>query len=710
MARAVPARRETHTWLGVAAAAGFCAALLACRDRHDSFRPREAAPEETILRSSGFLETGDLDALKRRGKLRILAPLDPAGERALPRDGSPLDFERDAAADFARSIGLEPILIPMVAFEDASPMLVRGEADILATDLTVTEERKTKVAFSLPFDHVRARVVTRASDTKLRRPADLVGRIVTVDPSTVFWDAMLELRKKYPGIVLKPEPLAMNESILDRVASGAVDVTVHQSNLVEAYLPYRRDLRAAFDVSEARPVAWAVRRDAPMLREALNGFLNREHLVGVPRAFHVEDLPRIERRGVLRVLLRNSAVSYYLWKGELVGFEYDLVKEFARRHGLKLRVIVPPSHADLFRWLVEGRGDIAAGFLSPTEQTLPGVAFTRPYHHGSQWIVKRADDPIDAIEELRGRKVAVRRTSPYWRPLERLRREGVHFDLLAAPEDMETEELILGVGRDDLDLTVAGGPIADLDLDRLENVALAFPIGGPVPSAWAVRLGNRKLRKAIDAFFEEEVRGVFFNVTYERYFRKTARLEAHMQRRIDPASVETLSPFDEIARRHAERHELDWRLVVSQMYEESQFDPKRVSPAGARGLMQILPRTARELGCRDVHDPEDAIDAGVKYLAWLRDRFESDLPYTDRMWFALAAYNTGLGHVDDARRLAPRMGLDPNRWFGHVERAMLLLASPKHAAAARFGFARGSEPVRYVQAIRERYDAYRAER
>ncbi len=159
-------------------------------------------------------------------------------------------------------------------------------------------------------------------------------------------------------------------------------------------------------------------------------------------------------------------------------------------------------------------------------------------------------------------------------------------------------------------------------------------------------------------------------------------------------------------REYARRYGFDWRLITAQMFQESRFDPNARSWAGARGLLQVMPRTGRELGFSNLVDPPIGIHAGVKYLAWLRDRFEGQVPKIERTWFSLAAYNAGWGHVWDARELAREIGLDHNRWFDHVERAMVLLSNPKYYHRARHGFVRGGQPVEYVQSIKSRYEAY----
>ena len=195
-------------------------------------------------------------------------------------------------------------------------------------------------------------------------------------------------------------------------------------------------------------------------------------------------------------------------------------------------------------------------------------------------------------------------------------------------------------------------------------------------------------------------------MTRRKYFEKPKTIAKRLKQRVDGPSEGKLSPYDRYVKEFAEQYNFDWRLVTAQMYQESRFNPKAKSWAGARGLMQVMPRTARELGVKNLKDPERGIEAGVRYLDWLRERFEPELPVKDRMWFTLAAYNAGAGHVHDARRLARKMGWSSTRWFGNVERAMLLLSKRKYAKHAQFGYVRGREPVKYVRNIYDRFQAY----
>jgi membrane-bound lytic murein transglycosylase F len=221
-----------------------------------------------------------------------------------------------------------------------------------------------------------------------------------------------------------------------------------------------------------------------------------------------------------------------------------------------------------------------------------------------------------------------------------------------------------------------------------------------------VRAEDKHLLDAVNDFIHKEYRGLFYNMTLQKYFQQPHTIRKHVEERVDRAEGGRLSPYDDIVKKQADEYGIDWRLVVSQMYQESRFDPDAKSWAGARGLMQVMPRTAMELGIDELKDPEQGIVAGVRYLSWLRDRFEPELSVQDRMWFALAAYNSGVGHVRDARRLAKRQGLQSTRRFDNVEKAMLLLSKSKYANDARHGYVRGREPVKYVREIRDRYHAY----
>lgn len=652
-----------------------------------------------------FIETGDLAALEKHGKIRILLPRQGDGPY-LPRQGFPLDIERQTAEEFAESLGLEPLWVYVDNRGDLINWLLEGKGDVIAANLTVTDERKKRVAFTVPVARVREQLVTRKDDT-IQKAADLAGRKVVVRKSSSYWGTIEALQKKYPTIELVEAPDDLDtEQIIHRVAEGDYDTTVCDDNLTAAVLTYRDDVRPAVDLTEPRAVAWALRPEAKELRKQLDTFLNQAKLARRKQSIYKEDLSGLKKRKVLRVLTRNSGATYFLYRGELLGFEYELAQQFANEHGMKVELVVPPSRDLLLPWLKEGRGDIVAAALTVTEARKkdPELAWSRPYSYVSEIVVKRVDDELDKKEQLEGRTIVVRKSSSYWETLTKLKEAGLKFKLEAAPEDMETEEIIGKVADGTYDLTVSDSHILDIELTWRDDVDAAFPLGEPVSHGWAMRAGDEELLAAVNSFFDEEYRGLFYNLAYKKYFKNPKEIKSHTELRVDRGG--TLSPYDELVKKYSEEYGFDWRLITSQMYQESRFDPEARSWVGAQGLLQVMPRTAAELGFDDVVEPEKGIHAGVKYMDWVRERFETELSVQDRTWFTLASYNAGFGHVLDARRLAEQQGWDGDKWFGNTERAMLLLSKPQYARKARYGYVRGAEPVKYVREIRDRYDAY----
>ncbi len=194
---------------------------------------------------------------------------------------------------------------------------------------------------------------------------------------------------------------------------------------------------------------------------------------------------------------------------------------------------------------------------------------------------------------------------------------------------------------------------------------------------------------------------------YAKYFTDNKQVRSHQRARLKSFDgKKMISQYDPLVQKYSKKYGFDWRFITAQMFQESRFDPNARSHAGAIGLMQIMPATGKQLGFSKLKKPAVSIRAGTKYMNWLYARFEPELPVVDRMWFTLASYNAGLGHVRDARRLAKQKGWDQDRWFDNVEKAMLLLSKPKYAKKARYGYVRGREPVGYVRKIMKLYASY----
>jgi membrane-bound lytic murein transglycosylase F len=658
--------------------------------------------------SINYLETGDLDAIVKRGRLRILLLSEAADDSFLPRAGSMQDFELRTASAFARSLGLEPVIVYVDRVTEFIPALREGRGDLIAANLSVTDERKALIEFTVPLLHARQVVLRRKGD-ELSKRKQLNGRSIAIRQSTPYWTTASSLTERYKELQIQPlgEDLTDDQKF-EMLADGAIDLTIHDDVGFAVAAHYHDEIEMAFPVTREQPVAWGIRKQSVQLKDALDRFLTLEQLTRAPGETHTDDFAGIKQRRTLRVVTRNNAASYFLWRGELLGFEYEMAKAFAKEHRLRLEVLVAPSWERMLPMLLEGEADIAAAFLTPSDNRRAlGVQFSRPYSTASEVVVTRSDDErLQSLEDLAGRVFTVRESSSYWQTLAPLAQQ-YGFTLRAAPEDEETETIIARVADGEYDLTLADSNIIDIELTWRSDVRAAMPIGDPIHHGWAVRAQNTELLTAVNRYLKKQYRSAFYNLTYAKYFTSESRIRQHKEERVDLNAEGEFSPYDDIVKRYAEQYGFDWRLLVAQMYQESRFDPQARSWAGAHGLMQVLPRTAKQMGFEgDLSDPEHGIHAGIKYLAWMRERFDPELPVLDRMWLTLAAYNAGREHLRDARVLARRMGWKSNRWFGNVEQAMLLLSKKKYARKARFGYVRGHEPVNYVREIKLRYDAY----
>ncbi len=681
---------------------GASLALPTGCDRQPSPPPRSDAVESTHTTP----EQLDLTGICQRGQLRILTRC--LDHRFLPRVGLPQDNDRELACRFARAIGLTPVVVCRPDIQDLIPALLAGEGDLIAANLTATDTRRAVIDFTEPTGFTMEHIVGRAREKPLSSPAQLAGREIAVPAGTSFHETLAALTNRFPAIRLRLLPGDLTpDQIMDRLAAGELDLTIEDSNTLGTLAQYRKDIRSVLPLGQRRELGWGLRPQSPQLKLALNNFLRSERRNPAPTPALPGDWPQIRQRGTLRLLTLNEPNAYYIWRGELAGFEYELVREFARQHQLILEVAVAPDLAELLRMLLNGEGDLAAALLTPTpERRALGLDFSRPYLHAQEMVIGRpADRALHRPEDLAGRTVVVHRSSSYWQTAAQWREHNPTVRLQPAPEELLDSEILDRVADGRYDLTILDDRIAIWELAANPNVSMLFPASSSRGYGWAVRRSSPQLLQAINDFWNRNYRSTFYNLTVKKYFTpQTITRTIDQYRRQNTAGQ--ISPYDPLARRLAERYEFDWLLITAQMYRESRFNPRLISPMGARGLMQVMPRTGLEMGFRDLFDPQNGLHAGIRYLDVLHDHYAAVTNPADRLWFALAAYNAGAGHVDDARQLARRMGWNPDQWFGHVERAMLLLAKPQYARQARCGYVRGAEPVAYVQFIRDYHRAY----
>lgn len=654
----------------------------------------------------------DWSQIAAQGSLRV-AVLPRHSPSGITGSVTPEDFERALLTNFARQNNLDIECVVARKFSELGQALMAGRCDLIAASIAITPERRKAFAFTTPFRRTVEQIVVPASERSIRGLDDLAGRTGVIQPGTCYWDSMKGLVNERPAIKMTAAPEGLEpDPLLMRVGVGKYQFTVAEDSYVNCYLERRHDIKSVYEFPNSRGIAWPVRKESPALLERLNAFLVSE--LQICRTDNVKgDMPEIKRRGFLRVLTRNTAFCYFIHRGRSMGFEYDMVAEFAKRQGLVPVMIVPPNWSDLLPWLESGKGDMIAANMTPTSERRQNddVSFGAPYGSMTQTLVGRSSEArMGSLQELKGRKVMVRRSSSYWSTMSALRDSGLDFKLFAAPEEMDTPEIMLKVASGEIDLSVADDAIVDAGIRAGIKIKGLISVSEPESYAWAFRVEDKALKAAADKFIKDNCRARyhsgFYNIVYKRYY-----VDDTLMRNVDKELLRgpsmKISPFDEVFKSYGSKYGLNWCLIAAQAFQESQFDPKAQSHLGTIGLLQVMPATARDMGFKSISDVDTGVHAGVRYLRAQLDRLSpADLKDDDMVCFALASYNAGYGHLSDARLLAESMGLNPDVWFGNVEEALKALSNPKVAATARYGYCRSFETVAYVRNIMAMFKHY----
>lgn len=653
----------------------------------------------------------DLPELQEHGVLRVTVPPEPIA--FLPREAEPVGRNRAIARGLADALGLELRLIPVADRLRMLELLREGDADIIAADLTRTPSRREHVEFSRPYRYVDELLIVPEGAGIPTSLEGLAGVTVCVRTGTSYAETLERLREEGIGVeIRRHDPDTATDRIVEVVAEGGCPATVVDSHLWQALAPEFPRLTVSVRLERNRPIALALHPDAERLGEAVDNYLTESALTGHREDRFTDDLPGLRERGRLRMITRNNAATYFIHRGKQVGFEYDLLKRYANGRGLQLDVVIPAGHDALIDALLEGRGDVIAAAMTVTPERARRVTFTRPYMTVEELVVVRPPmaDEITRPADLADRTVAVRSGSSYEENLEDLRRRlDIALEIERIEADVETEEILAGVEAGRWDISVADSHI--FAVERNYGLAVSAPFALTSSNlAWAVRPDNPELLADLNRYLSRSHRGLHYNMARRRYFEQTA-FGDHPGDPERPTQLSTgrISPWDDLLRRYGARYDLDWRLLASLMYQESRFDPDRVSWAGAVGLMQLMPRTGRELGISPerLRSPERSIEGGARYLRRMIDRF-SDLADPEmRIRLGLASYNAGHGHIADARRVARRLGRPDDEWAGALAEILVWLERrPDVYRFTRYGYCRCTEAVQYVEQIIARYDAY----
>ncbi len=436
-----------------------------------------------------------------------------------------------------------------------------------------------------------------------------------------------------------------------------------------------------------------------------------------------KDLPKMKEEGVLKAITVYSATSYFLYRGQPMGFEYELLERLAKNLRLDLKIVVARDMDDVLNMLNRGEGDIVAYGLAITDQRKKKVNFTEYHTISHQVLVQKKPDNwrkmklheiqrslIDDAIELIGDTVWVRKNSSYYERLINLNQEiGDTIYIETLPGNLDTEEIIKMVSEGEIKYTVADYNMAKVSSNYFQNLDIHVPISLSQRLAWAVRKTSPELLEAVNAWIHGIKKTNDYYVIYDKYFENKRAFKTRNKSEFFSKKTGKISQYDDLVKKYAATIGWDWRLLSSLIFQESKFDPKTKSWAGAHGLMQLMPGTAKEMGIKNTANPEENLRGGTKYLKLMTGYWTEIPDSVQRIKFVMASYNCGYNHVVDAQSLANKNGRDGNVWDNNTDAFILKLSYRKffNDEVVKYGYVRGTEPYNYVREIFRRYELYK---
>jgi membrane-bound lytic murein transglycosylase F len=411
-------------------------------------------------------------------------------------------------------------------------------------------------------------------------------------------------------------------------------------------------------------------------------------------------IDQIKTLGELRVATRTSPLAFYRGpNGTPEGPEYELAQRFADELGVKLKITPMRSYAEIYAALTSGQAHIAAAGLKVPTQSIPGVEFGPAYQHVHEHLIyRRGAIRPGSLADIGNSDLEIAAGSSHAKTLEDARNSNP--DLVWVENSSTSSQALLdGVADGAIDYTIADSTEFALAHDVHPDLRIAFDFPGNRPLAWAASDRDRGFAGEMATYFARLKGGGELATIVNRYYGRTEEAEfaggpgfmRHLQSR--------LPLYKQWFVEAAEQSSQDWRLLAAMGYQESKWNPSAASSAGARGLMQLTVETATEAKVTDLSDARQSIFGGARYFRQVYEKIPSHVPEPDRTWFALAAYNIGYGHVEDARVLAQKAGRDPDSWQD-VRAFLPLLEQERWYTKTENGYARGWEPVRYVDNVR----------
>jgi len=422
-------------------------------------------------------------------------------------------------------------------------------------------------------------------------------------------------------------------------------------------------------------------------------------------AYYISHLDRIKNNGSITVLTRFDQTTYYENASGFSGLEYDLVTLFAKHLGVKVHFKIPTTFSEIITQTQQGGfADFAAAGLTITAKRNEQLLFTPAYQTITEQVVYRSGtkQPKKAEDLTKGILEIVQGTS-HNESLSLLKQEAPDLKWRINTE-LETDELLYLTNERLIDYTIADSNQITLLRRFYPKLYVGFNISPPRGLAWAfTKTKDLSLYNEVSAFFKKITKDKTLDQLLERHYGHSKQIRYVGSCTFKRHTITRLPLYLDLFKAAAKRNNIDWRLLAAISYQESHWNKRAVSPTGVRGLMMLTQNTAKGLGVKDRTDPKESIFGGALYLKQRIKKFPDRIQEPDRTWFALASYNVGFGHVNDARILTQRFGKNPDKWID-VKQALPLLSQRKWYSQTKHGYARGKEPVIYVTNIRSYVD------
>ena len=433
-----------------------------------------------------------------------------------------------------------------------------------------------------------------------------------------------------------------------------------------------------------------------------------------PLVSNEHDLPAILKRGKLTILAENASTSFFIYKGKKMGFEYEILKEFGEDLGVPLDVKIVSDLDRMNDQLNSGEGDVLACNYTVTRDRQDLISFSTPYFQSNQVLVQRKSEKTNETLihdplQLARKKVCVWPGSSYYQRLLNLQNEiGDTIFIKPTQGYQGVEELIELVADGQIDYTIAEKNVALINERYYDNIDANLAVSFKQNIAFGLPKDAPLLKKRLDKWLKKFMQKETFSFIKRKYFEQINQLN-NFQNESYSSKRGAVSPYDAIMRAEAARYGLDWRFVAAIIYHESGFNPNARAFGGAYGLMQFMPGTGPNYGVYPSSSPQVQIQGGMKFISKLDKIYKNISDPKERLKFVLATYNAGTGHIQDARRLAEKKGLNPNVWDNNVESIVLNLGKRQYYADAsvKSGTFRGRITYRYVKNILERYELYK---